>query len=310
MHGLAEGRTGTGTALRWLGWAGIGALVLGLAVNSAGPLWGEWHGDSSLSHAPLVPFISAGLLWMRRDRLRDWSSASVGGAALMCLAAFAHVLAVWADVVFLVPLSFIGLLLGLAWFLGGRDALRAAAGPIGFLVFLIPWPTTLVERLTFPMQLMSSTYAALLGGLMGIPVHRVGVELAVVPNPAAPPVYSMVVAQKCSGLNSLTVLLALGYLIALFTPRGWGWKALLVALVPPMALLCNATRLTAVLVAGAWGRPGTAQWIHDNEGPLLIFLCSLGLMGVRHLILEYSQRRPRPPVSGEEDAQAVPVIGG
>lgn len=287
----------------------IGALVFGLAASTAAPLWGEWRGDSSLSHAPLVPFITIGLLWLRRNTLRRWQGAAPGGLALLVASALSYVLAVWADVVFLAPLSFIGMLIGLAWFLGGRDALFATAGPLGFLVFLIPWPTTLVERLAFPMQLMSSTYAALFGGILGIPVQRMGVELAVVPHPGAAPIYSMVVAQKCSGLTSLTVLLALGYLVALFTPRGLGWKALLFAAVPPIALLSNATRLTAVLAAGAWGRPGTAQWIHDNEGPLLIFICSLALMGLRQWIMDYTQRRARPAPPGDQDAHAVPIVG-
>ena len=41
-----------------------------------------------------------------------------------------------------------------------------------------------------------------------------------------------------------------------------------------------------------------AKLVHDNEAPFLILLCSLGLMGVRHLILEWQERRERPRTEG------------
>ena len=160
---------------------------------------------------------------------------------------------------------------------------------------MIPWPTVLIDRLAFPLQLMSSAYAALLAGMLGIPIHRDGVNLAVMPGMDAPPVYAMVVAQACSGLTSLLVLLALGYLIAYHTPVRWAWKALLLGAVIPLTLCANAIRLTIILIAGAHHNPGLAKWIHDHEGPVLIFGCSLALTALRHGVLIWSQPRSLQP---------------
>src|SRR5204863_460201 len=132
------------------------------------------------------------------------SASPVGLAVLICWSLI-FIGAVWADIEFLKPLSLAGIAAGAVWFLGGWSAFSASIGALGFLVFMIPWPTTLVDRIGFPLQLMSSSYAALFGGLCGLPIHRDGVQLAVMPDSAARPLYSILVAQKCSGLTSLMV---------------------------------------------------------------------------------------------------------
>jgi exosortase len=200
--------------------------------------------------------------------------------------------AVWADIYFLKPLMLIGMVGSAVWFLGGGQTARIALGPLSFLIFMIPWPTTVTERLAFPLQLTSSAYAATLGGMIGIPIVRSGVHLHVVPNLHAPPVYSIIVARQCSGLTSLMVLLALGYLIAYHTPAKLGWRALMVAAVVPVALFANSLRLTLILAAGAYHSAELARWVHDHEAPVLIFFCSVGLLGLRQGLLAWLNREP------------------
>ena len=172
--------------------------------------------------------------------------------------------------------------------------MSAAIGALCFLVFMIPWPTTVEAGLAFPMQMASSSFAAHLAGLLGLLVRRDGVDLSVLPSPNASPIYSIIVAQACSGLTSVIVLLALGYLIAYHTPARLFWRAALLLSVIPMALLLNTVRLTVVLLAGAHYNAAVAQWIHDHEEPVLVFLCSLGLIGLRGLMLSVMAARESP----------------
>jgi exosortase/archaeosortase family protein len=116
----------------------------------------------------------------------------------------------------------------------------------------------------------------------------------------------MLVAAKCSGLTSLMVLLALGYLITSFTPAHLGWRALLLASVVPLTLLANTLRLTLILVAAAHGSPSLAQWVHDHEAPVLIFFCSIGLIGLQRLLLWWLQSRADAPC--EVVREPIPVI--
>ena len=172
---------------------------------------------------------------------------------------------------------------------------------------MIPWPTILVERISFPLQLASSSYAALFGGIAGMPIQRNGVELAVQPDIHYKAIYSILVAQKCSGLTSLMVLLALSYLIAYHTPVHLGWRALMLIIVVPLTLFTNAIRLTLILAAGAYHSKGLADWVHHNEGPVLILFCSIGLIGIRYLIMKWTL--PRPPSEETVAVEAQTVAG-
>jgi len=264
-------------------------LALLLLVPVLGLLVHTWRTDPSLSHGPVVVGLAFIHLWLRRGELRREAGSSNSGAVLLIFAGALHVLATWADVAFLRPLSLIGMAGGAVWLFTGWKGLKASVGALGFLLFAVGWPTTLVEGVAFPLQLMSSAYAALLGGLLGLPIQQEGVHLFVVPQLGAKPVYSIMVARQCSGLTSLLVLLALGYLIAYHTPLKLGWRMLLLLAVIPLTLLMNAVRLTLILLAGTHHSASLATWVHDNEAPFLIFFCSLGLIVLRQLLLAWAE---------------------
>ena len=269
-------------------WAASLVLLALLGGSALTGLWASWRTEPGLTFAPLIPPIAAVLLWNRRDRLRNWNSAYLPGLLLLAFSALLHVAASWADVEPLKPFSLIGIFAGVVWFLGGPVAFRAASGALGLLLLTIPWPETLSAQLQFPMQQISSRYAAQLAGMIGLPAQRDGVLLSLVPDGAAAPVYRIMVSQQCSGLTSLTVLLTIGYLIAYHTPVRMWQRLLLLALTLPLALFANAVRLTIVLAAGMARGAALAQWTHDHEQPVLILLCSMALMAIRGLLLAWN----------------------
>ena len=278
--------------LGWIGWIVFALLVGMLWIPEIRILAISWRGDETLSHGPLIPVLAVALVWMRRGEMQRSTTSAIPGGACLTFSVILYVLSVWADVASIRVLCLIFMLASIFLFLGGWKTLQAAVGAICLLVFMIPLPMTVQEHLAFPLQLTSSSYAGLLGGLLGVPVVRDGVYLMVVPNPAAKPIYSMLVAQKCSGLTSLTVLLTLAYVIAYFTPLKMGWRFLMVAIVFPLTLLTNTLRLTIILLAGNYHSPALASWIHDHETPVLISLCSMALMGMRHGLITWTQREP------------------
>lgn len=263
-------------------------LVIVLGILTLPPLIALWNEDTSLSHSPILCLIALGLLWNSRKELLAQGRPTRKGLVLLIASIITQIVSVWADIAFLKPVSFLGILSGAVGTLFGIRPLKACVSALGLLVFTAPWPTTLVERLSFPLQLSSSSYAALFAGIFGLPIHREGVEIHVMNTQGNAAIYSILVAQKCSGLTSLNVLLALGYLIALLTPIAWWGRTLLVGVVIPLTLFANAIRLTFILIAGAYRGASVAQWIHDHEQPVLIFFCSIGLMGFRTLLMRWT----------------------
>ena len=287
------------------GWAFLIAMLVVLAAALLPSLWRVWRSDPSLSHGPLVPVAVAAMLWTRRSRFGDWNAAATLGLLFTIFSALGFAASMWADIAFFKPVFLVCIALGTIWFLGGSTALTAAGGPLGFLAFMVPWPTLLIDKLAFPMQLMSTSYAAMTAGLLGVPIVREGVQISVVPDPEKAPVYSILVARECSGLTSMLVLLALGYLISFATPLKFGWKALLMACVIPLAITANVIRLVAILLFGAHSSPEMAQWVHDNEAPVLIFFCSLALLAVRYGMIRWTESRAESNQSPEQSRAPI-----
>jgi exosortase len=268
-------------------WALVLALTVALILSTAGSLWAAWHEDATLSHGPILLLIVAVLLWLKKSSLRTWESAEPPGLIVLGFSAVIQVASVWIDIAFLKPLSLLMVIGGGILFLGGKEKFNICIGPIGLLAWAIPWPTTLVSALSFPLQLLSSAYSALFAGAFGLNIHREGVHVSVISESGDKAIYSMLVAQQCSGLTSLMVLLAFGYLIAYFTPVRWWGRLLILAIVVPLAIFANAVRLTIILLVGGLYSAKLAGWVHDNEQPFLIFICSFGLLSLRNILMRW-----------------------
>ena len=184
------------TVYSQIGWACFVILAGLLWMPELKMLWTTWRGDETLSHGPLIPVLAVALLWMRRSELHISTTSAVPGTVCLVISLLLYVGGVWADVAFLRLLCLISMFAGTFLFLGGWKTLQVASGALGLLIFMIPWPMTVVEHISFPLQIMSSSYAGLLAGLCGVPVVRDGVYLSVVPDAAAKPIYSMMVAQS------------------------------------------------------------------------------------------------------------------
>ncbi|MBN4836489.1 archaeosortase/exosortase family protein, partial [Enterobacter hormaechei] len=87
----------------------------------------------------------------------------------------------------------------------GWSALKRAWFPILFLVFSVPLPGAFVQAITMPLKHAVSVVAEKILYLAGYPIGRSGVVLVIGP-------YQLLVADACSGLNSLFTLEALGLL--------------------------------------------------------------------------------------------------
>ncbi len=222
----------------------------------------------------LVPPIAAYLAWRRRTRVvaaaRKWG----WGLGVAALGLLLYPVGVFAAVEFLPELSLVAALGGFMLYFLGPGASKLIAFPYGFLYFMIPWPDTLVETLSFPMQLLSARFAAMLAGLSGVSVQRDGVDLHT-------PGYSLSVAAPCSGMKSLVALLALSALVAYIAsgPRWKRWGLFAAGL--PLALVSNVGRILCVLlIAEVAGAEAAAGFFHGFSGVLVFLFATLGILAI------------------------------
>ncbi|MBI5116955.1 exosortase/archaeosortase family protein [Candidatus Poribacteria bacterium] len=234
--------------------------------------------DSYYSHALLIPFISAYLIWRRRERLREfqWES-SLMGLVLILFALAAHLLSVLLDVYFTSGFSILALVFGLSLYLFGYRITRELLFPLGFLVFMFPLPGAALDAIGVPMKLFVTTSGAKIVELLGIPVIQEGFQLHF-------PSASLVIGNPCSGLRSLISLLALGSLYAYFltVPLHVFISMLIVSI--PIALFSNIVRvLTLSLIAHRYGSSAATGSVHDLSGFVVFVLALVLLLGIGRL---------------------------
>jgi exosortase len=143
----------------------------------------------------------------------------------------------------------------------------------GMLLLLsIPIPAVILNTVAFPLQLKASQMGARLMELRHVPVVLAG-------NVIRLPGRSLFVTEACSGLRSLTALLALGVLIGgLWLSSTWG-RVLLVVAAVPVALVLNGLRvfLTGFLVYYVSPKLGDG-FLHLTQG-WVIFVIAFGILG-------------------------------
>jgi exosortase len=217
---------------------------------------------------PSSPILGAGfaiagvLLWLisRRVPAADGLDLTLRVSAL--------VLAVW----------------GVACLVYGWKFFRAALFPMLFLCLLIPWPASVVTKLTVALQSGSTTAAYLLFKIFRVPVTRDGFVLSLRS-------MDIEVAKECSGIRSTVMLFVTALVLGQWYLRtGWR-KALLALAVFPVGILRNGLRIFVLSVLGTYVDEG---WLNGNlhrRGGAVFFVLGLALIV---LVLWLLRRTERP----------------
>lgn len=245
----------------------------------------SWATQDNASHGFLVGPIAAYLVWQRRERIAAaYRGGAAAGLAWAALAVVMYLAGRWMEIEFLPPLSLVVMIGAQVLYFGGWGVLRAVAFPYAFLFFMVPWPDLLVEFISFPLQLLSAKYAAMMVGLLGIPVSRTGVDLHLAG-------YSFTVAVPCSGMKTLVALMALAALLAYLAQGRWWKRAALFAAGVPMALAANVARIALILVIAATAGARAAEGFFHGASGVFVFLFAVGgllvvarLLGLRGIL--------------------------
>jgi exosortase C (VPDSG-CTERM-specific) len=269
----------------WRFWSGACFVILLLGAF-AQPLFVllNYAARSDLySYILLIPFVSAYLLYLRRDQLPKnyiidlpvtiaFSVTGVATLAFTCWLDFAGQAPAGNARIILLTLSFLCCLAAGGFFFLGRDWMRAAAFPLTYLIFMVPMPNAMADALESASKYASAEVANALFHATGTPILREGLVFQL-------PNITIEVAQECSGIRSSWVLLMTSILAAnLFLKTPWRRFAL-VAFVIPLAILRNGFR---ILVIGLLCVNVSPQMIHSvihrRGGPAFFVLSLIPLL--------------------------------
>jgi len=273
---LDQHRPARATHSGWKAWVapliGLAFLYIPTYVALSRGLWR----DEAYAHGPIILAVVAFLLWRHRAALLDTGSrpAPGWGGLLLAFGLAVYFVGHTQRLALFEVGSHLPVIAGLVLLVRGFQGLRRLAFPILFLLFLVPLPGFVVEAATGPLKELVSTIAAGVLGIAGHDVERNGVVLLVNG-------HELLVADACSGMNSLATLFALTLLyMHLMGRRGVGYRVAVLAGIIPIAIAANALRVVALsLVAVHWGDAAARGTLHDVIG-FLAFGAAFGLVGL------------------------------
>jgi exosortase len=157
----------------------------------------------------------------------------------------------------------------------GVQNLRIAAVPLSFLLFMIPIPLPIVEKIVLLLQGGSSLAAEGFFRLFMMPYTRDGFIFHL-------QTLSVEVAKQCSGIHSTLALVITGALAAyLFLQNSWK-RLILVLSVIPITVVKNGLRIAVLSMLGVYQSEQILVdgWLHRSGGVVFFIVAVLLLWGV------------------------------
>ncbi len=265
-------------------WSIIG--VLGVVLT-----WGYWNSlrgiaeawqSAQYSHGYLIPAFAAVLLYLRRKHFsrevpawQQWL-----GLTLIVVAMVIRIYSTRMAIMTIDRLMYIPTLMGIFLIVGGWNALRWSAPPLGFLVFMYPLPRFMENGLLRPLASLATRVSLFVLQTLGVESYADGNRIML-------DQVQMGVVDACSGLRMLTIFSALAAAIAMISTNRPGWERLTILFSAiPIALAVNVIRITVTGLMYSFGveHKIVNMVLHDAAG-LIMMPMALGFLYLEYQIL-------------------------
>ena len=247
---------------------------------------GLWR-EEDYAHGPVILAVVVWLIWDKREvflsRAREIRPKT--GLAILAFGLAMYVLGQSQDITFVAVGSLIPVFAGTLLALRGKSGLQALWFALVFTIYLVPLPSAFVDSITGSLKQDISQIAEIILYHAGFPVARSGVTLTIGP-------YQLLVADACSGINSMFSLSAVGLLYLYLVQRpSWIHNLVVLASIFPIAFGANIVRvILIILITYKFGDAAGQGFIHGFAGMVLfvvalisVFLIDWALTGVAKL---------------------------
>jgi exosortase D (VPLPA-CTERM-specific) len=245
-------------------------LLLGFTFKSSlYEMMTVWMNVEEYSHGFFIPVISVYFLWIRRKELKfvEQLRDSLPGFIIVIIGLILFVLGGLATLKTIEQYAFIITLTGTFAIAFGLKGLRIAAMPLLFLIFMVPFPSFILNNLSSKLQLISSWLGVEFIRSCDIMVYLEGnvIDLGG---------YKLQVVDACSGLRYLFPLASLSFLCAYLFKGPFWQKTLIFLSSAPLTIFMNSFRIGVIgILVDRWGKEMAEGFLHDFEGWIVFLLC-------------------------------------
>ena len=288
---------------RWRPWlaiaAGLAVLYVPMCFEFARTLWR----DDAYAHGPVMLAVCAWLVWRNRSVLleEDGARSPILGGVLVALGLLLYVVGRSEELALFEAASLLPVAAGTLLAMCGWRALRRLAFALALLAFVVPVPGFILDAITGPLKTAVSASVAVLLHALGYPIERAGVVLQMGD-------HQLLVADACSGMNSIYSLIALSLVYVHLTgPSPRGRLPLVLLGVVPIAILANVVRVaTLALVAWHFGDGAAEGFVHGFAGILVFAVAVMMLVGWDRVVrTKLSSPRRRGSNPGDRTAASA-----
>jgi len=252
-------------------------------------LYRDYH-----SLIPFIPFISVYLIYSKRQFIYSEKAYSfivgltvmIAGSVLYLAGRQNAVNFNQTDYASFVTLSAVIFFWGAFIFAYGKQAFEKALFPLLFLVFVIPMPVSVMNRLISFLQIGSTEFTNMLIVISGVPFLREGFVFHL-------PGQSVEVARECSGIRSGLALFITALLAGHLFLNTWWRRVLFALLAIPMTMFKNGIRITTLTLLGTYVDPRILQSSLHREGGIPFFIVALLLMAPILFFLRKTEKARR-----------------
>lgn len=172
-----------------------------------------------------------------------------------------------------------GLLVAVLFSFAGGKAMRIMWFPLLYMLFVFPPPESIVWMVTNWLKVaLSETSVSLLHAL-GYPIASAGVTIQIGQ-------YQLLVADACSGLNSLISLSAIAlFYVYLRHHANVRYAMLMFLAIVPVAVFANFVRIILlVLLTYHAGEAAAQGFLHDFAGMTMFMTALITIFAIDHLV--------------------------
>lgn len=301
-------------------WPMLLAGALFIAMQWSFPFDGWWktwmRKNSYSSHGPLVPLIALFMVWANRKRMAVTKiTPSWVGLILIIPSIPLFIFGRWTGSGNICAITFIAFLVGGVLMFTGLRMTRLLLFPMLYLLFMVPPPAMVLDRVTSRVQISSTTFAAKMLSVTGRMVSDSedgwGVRQAgtIISSPRFPEdpqgLQQLRVEGECSGFRMLISLITFTAFFVYMLRASWWKKTVLVLISFPLSLFVNGVRIAVIGYVGIWTENfDTMMSFHNSWAMVFELVLSFAILfGIARLMNANDFGVPDPVVGPAEAAQ-------